>query len=882
MGKAIKWILIGLAGIIVVAVAGIYLVLTGYDFNSLKPRVASAVKEATGRTLNIGGDIELSPGMTPSLTVSDVSFENASWGSRPNLANIKRIEVQVALLPLLEKNIEIKKFILVEPNILVETDKSGKLNVVFDKPAAPAEETKPQKPTGEAPMKLPSLSMEEFVVENGTFVYKDAVSEQTQTVRITKLEARSKGFDSPVTLLLDAVYNETRIIAGGQLGAPSAATDPEKDWNFDLTVSALGVESAIKGKVKDLMTPSGIEVALSANIESFAELNPFVRPLLKMDLPPVAPVRFSANVADTGKMAFAVSDLSLKFGREDIQGQIEGKIGDVLKQQGIDLDVSLKVADLKPLEPYLKPFLEAGPPPIAPVSFAASVKGDLNTAIAVDNLDLSLGQDGVKARVTGSVKDAMAQKGIDLEVVADISDFEKLSAYLGRELPPLAPVSLKTGVEDAGKMAFRLKDLELTFAGNDVSGDATADLSETTPSIKANLASRRMDVNSILKGMEKKSTETAKPSKPEKDVAVDGAKAKKTGKVFPDEPLPLDLLKTVNADIGYKAQDLYLPKLAMHNVTVGVRLQNGNLAVSPLKANLGGGSLDGSVSLNPRPNNAADAKIKIATTSFDVGAMLKELQITDLMSGRVNVDLDVSTAGGSVAALMGGLGGYSKIVMENGAIHNKYVGLIGANLDKAVAQILMPGHDKKDFTAINCFVNRFDFTNGVADTTVLFMDSEYMSVVGEGKIDLGKETLDMAVLPKPKDKVAEVGTSIGQLASNFRIGGTLEKPKVKMDAAGAVDTVQKVLGGISAMGGLKGVLSALEGETAATEDLCPAAKEAANSGQKMNLEKKAGTQKATAPAPADSAAEQKPPTKEEKRKKEIESIGNALKGILGN
>ncbi len=873
MSRTIKWILIGLAGTVVVAIVAAYLVLARYDFNSLKPRVAAAVKEATGRELVIGGDIELSIGLTPALTVSDVSFENAPWGSRPNFARIKSLEVQVALLPLLEKNIEVKKFIIVEPDILVESDSDGKLNVVFDKTSVPVEEKQPEKPTDEASIKLRSFAMEEFAIENGIVTYKDARSNRTQTAKITRMEARSEGLDSPVTFLLDALYDEKRVMAGGQLGAPSAATDPEKDWMFDLTVTALGIDSAIKGKVRDLTAPSGLQFALDAKIESFAELEPIMRPWLKMGIPPVAPVLLSANVSDTGKMTFAVSDLDLKFGRDGIQGQAKGKIGNVLQQQGIDLDVTLKMADFKPLEPYFKPFLEAGPPPIAPVSFSARINGDPKTALAVDDLDLAFGQDSLKGRVTGSIKDVVAQKGIDLKVVADIANFEKLSAYLGKELPPLAPLSLKTGVADAGKMAFRLKELDLAFAGNDVSGDATADLSGKTPFIKANLASRRMDVNSIVNGtgMEKADP---KQSGPEKESA--GKSAKKSGKVFPDEPLPLDLLKTADADIGYKAQDLYLPKLAMHNVNVGVRLRNGNLEVAPLKADLGGGSLDGTVSLNPRPNNVADAKIKIATTSFDLGAMLKELQITDLMTGRVNVDLDVTTAGGSVAALMGGLDGHSKIVMENGAIHNRYVGLIGAKIDQAIAQILMPGHDKKDFTAIDCFANRFDFAKGVADTTVLFMDSEYMSVVGEGKIDLGKETLDMAVLPKPKDKVAKVGTSIGQLASNFKIGGTLEKPKVEVDAAGAADTLQRVLGGISSKGGLRGILSVLEGETAGIEDLCPAAKEAADSGRKMNLQKKAEPQNDTAPS------EQKPLTKEEKRKKEMENIGNVLKGILGN
>ena len=142
MNKAIKWGLIVLVGIVVSAAAAVYFVLTGYDYNALKPRISAAVQDATGRDLVIGGDIDLSVGLTPSLVLSDIRFSNAPWGSRAQLATVKRFEVQVALAPLLKKNIEVKKFILVEPDILVETDASGKLNVVFDKPSA---EKKPEK-----------------------------------------------------------------------------------------------------------------------------------------------------------------------------------------------------------------------------------------------------------------------------------------------------------------------------------------------------------------------------------------------------------------------------------------------------------------------------------------------------------------------------------------------------------------------------------------------------------------------------------------------------------------------------------------------------------------------------------------------------------------
>ena len=128
-----KWI-IGIAvGLIIAVVVALYIIVSSYDFNSLKPQITRAAKEATGRELKLEGDIKLKISLRPALVVDGVKFQNAPWGSRPEMAEIKRFEVQVALLPLLSKNIEVSRLILTEPDILVETDRAGRSNLEFEK-----------------------------------------------------------------------------------------------------------------------------------------------------------------------------------------------------------------------------------------------------------------------------------------------------------------------------------------------------------------------------------------------------------------------------------------------------------------------------------------------------------------------------------------------------------------------------------------------------------------------------------------------------------------------------------------------------------------------------------------------------------------------------
>jgi len=96
-----KWILLAGCGAFAALLITTYVILSTYNFNSLKPEISRRVKEATARELTFGGDIHLKFGLTPSLVVNDVRFQNAPWGSRPEMARIRQFEIQVALLPLI-------------------------------------------------------------------------------------------------------------------------------------------------------------------------------------------------------------------------------------------------------------------------------------------------------------------------------------------------------------------------------------------------------------------------------------------------------------------------------------------------------------------------------------------------------------------------------------------------------------------------------------------------------------------------------------------------------------------------------------------------------------------------------------------------------------
>lgn len=663
MGKIIKWAFAASFIVIVVALIAGYVILAGYDFNSLKPKISKAVQNSTGRELVIGGDIDLAIGISPSLVIEDIRFKNAAWGSVPDMVEVKRLEVKVHLIPLLSGDIAVERLILIEPEILIETDKSGISNLTFetgksDKKGAPEKSL----PTEDA-MVIPTLDFKELLIQKGMLTYKDFRAGESHKVIIRKLRLDKVGSDSLPALDMTGSYNGRDFTVRGNLGPLKALADEKKPWSVDLTAEALGINLALKGTIKDVLSQKGLDIAFSIQVQDFAELNRFTG----LDIPLPPPFKVSGRVSDPGPEEY-------------------------------------RIADFKAL---------------------------------------------------------------------------------------LGPTGLAGGLK--------------------------IDFSKKRPKVKGSFFSEKMDLRPLMARMK-----NAPPPTPEEAL-------KPSEKVFSDTPLPLEGLSALDAELLFKAGRILTPQLAVRDLNLKIILKDGQLAIKPLTALIGGGNLEVTVDLVP-DGKAATIQAILKIGSLDIAKMLEELKDGDTASGKLDMDLDLRGKGDSLARLMGSLNGKTILMMHEGLIRNRYLDLMGGDLTGKLIQMLSPAAKNKDYTVVNCLVNRFDIRNGVADATVLVFDTEQMSVVGEGNIDLGRETINLGIKPQPKKGLGEFGFSLGELAKPLRVGGTLAKPSLKLDTAQALTAIGKAVGGIALFGGV-GIAASLVGKKG-EKNLCEIAKEAAITGIK--------------------------------------------------
>src|SRR5262249_50735082 len=118
----------------------------------------------------------------------------------------------------------------------------------------------------------------------------------------------------------------------------------------------------------------------------------------------------------------------------------------------------------------------------------------------------------------------------------------------------------------------------------------------------------------------------------------------------PEKPLDLTALRDLNATGTLRIGSLKANNLKATNVRLDVKASAGRVDFNPLTANLYQGTLASAVSINAAPA-APTFAVKHHMTGISVGPLLKDLANNDMLEGKGNVTLDVTTQGNTESAM---------------------------------------------------------------------------------------------------------------------------------------------------------------------------------------------------------------------------------------
>jgi len=421
-----------MAVLVVALVVAIVVLPRLVGLNSFKPMIAESVREATGRELQIGGDVGLAilPGL--SLQLSDVSLSNPDWAEAPSMMTVSRVELDMSLLALLGGNLVIDRLVIRDPALFLEQDAAGRASWDLAGTAPGEAGDEPGSPEGEGRSPAGDIRLGDVRVENGSLSYVNHATGQVVTAAPVDLVMALPDVDSALTLEGRLTVNGEPVTLDVSVETPGRAMRQEPFAVVAKLGSAL-INAGYEGSVQQQPVP-GLDGRFALDIGSVGALAAWLDQPLAEGQPDPGPVKLTADFSADG--ATAVLEQATLEG-EALQATATGRIdasGEITKLQ---LAVESGVLDI---DRYLPPPAPGGATADGAAQAEAAERGhDPLAGLSDEPLDLAaLRQTEADVTVTLSgIKAAGYEVGrlafaSTLRNGVLIADLQELALYGGR------------------------------------------------------------------------------------------------------------------------------------------------------------------------------------------------------------------------------------------------------------------------------------------------------------------------------------------------------------------------------------------------------------------------------------------------------------------
>ncbi|MEE2699100.1 MAG: AsmA family protein [Pseudomonadota bacterium] len=628
------------------ALGFIFLVSTGLliapglvDWNQYKEKIQDQFRDATGRDVNIHGDISITILPAPALIVNDVSLANIKGAVAKNLIQLKSLEVRLALVPLFGGVVKVERVKLVDPIIELETLPDGQYNWIFKTGAFPSDKkleniSQPQiissgkKQNLNIKSKLQSdvfvpIALDSFGIENGTVIYRNSIKGTVEKFESVSGEFSAASMNGPfdgsgkliargLPITFDLNFGE--IIHGRTLAFAFRTGTDSGNLNIFLsgTLVGLGNSPRIKGSIK------GEAVSLGAFMKA-VNVKEFPKPLKES-------FNFDANI--TARVDGAdVKDLELRFGKTKVRGDINIKFGKTpnvvarLETKHVNLDKWLNNEAIEPPSVSRGVSGAGNTNPVVlgketarklrkrkhffiPTFLQASLKLTADAMTLRDrvirnglvNAELSNGEitlsqasaqfpGGSDMALFGFVTAKDGEPQFEGELESTVNDLRSVLDWLGHDLESVGKDRLRKLTLAARVFVspdqLKMANIKLRFDSSKLSGGVTVALRKR-PSFGANITVNKFNLDAYLPNQHKKI---------EKKNIVSGLGGAKERKKTSPEILKknnpfatLNFLNDLDANFKIKIKSLMLNKKSIRNAIFDGTLYNGSLDIRRLSA----------------------------------------------------------------------------------------------------------------------------------------------------------------------------------------------------------------------------------------------------------------------------------------------------------
>jgi AsmA protein len=443
--------------------------------DTYKSELLAQVEKATGRKARIDGDFSISLFPTVQFTAGKVSLANAKGGKAATMVSLDKLNVQVAVLPLLSGTVVIDSFVLDKPVINLEVDAKGQPNWVFEpamadgKPAAGAPAAKKDAAksgdSGDGGIGLSGLQLGDVRLVDGRVSYSDAKAGTGETIDNINMSVSLPSLTSPMAAKGSLVWKKEKIEIALGVENPNAFLKGTTS-GLSANISAAPVKFDFKGKASGgkILKASG---AIDLDVPSIRKLAAWAGQPMTAPGTGFGPLKIVGQVGVDGKK-YSFTKAKLNLDKIAATGDFRFDGSGRVPYVNARLDTGML-----DLNPYLPPENKSAGGAAAPAK-SSGAGGDGKAAAkgwSTDPIDLT----GLRA--------------VNADAALTVAGLMMRKIKIGKS-------KLNVGLK-GGRLTTNLAEMAL-YGGNGTA-TITADGASSTPAVTAKLNLSGLQANPALK-----------------------------------------------------------------------------------------------------------------------------------------------------------------------------------------------------------------------------------------------------------------------------------------------------------------------------------------------------------------------------------------------
>ena len=423
--------------------------------------------------------------------------------------------------------------------------------------------------------------------------------------------------------------------------------------------------------------------------------------------------------------------------------------------------------------------------------FAGGAPLDLRDPSRPWPVELHLTNGPTRVAAEGTLRDPLRLRGATVGLQLAGPDIALLHPLTGAPLPHTPPYEFG-GKLDYADGRFRFTDVAGRIGRSDVEGTMTVALRPgRRPEVTAELRSRAVDLRDIaglIVGGPGPSGTPGQTPRQRAQASRTEAEGRASPRVLPDRPLNFPKLERADMHVLYRAARIQGRSMPLDDLTLGMDVVDGAVALRPLTFGVGRGRITIGASLAPQAEGTVKARAEVRFERLDVSRLM-HASGGHRGEGALNGTARLEGTGRSVAEILGGADGGASLWMAGGDLSKLLVDLAGLRLGSALLSSLGGGAAR---AGVECFVADLALRRGVLSTRALLLETEDALTEGEGAVDLGRERVEVRLRTESKR------LTVGVLPAPLLVSGTFKEPSAAPDPAAP-----------AGRGGLAGALAAL-------------------------------------------------------------------------